>query len=84
MNWKTKTKRQLFTSRVQSRAVAIVCTAIVENRLTDLIAAAMRPDADVFRELFRPVGPVGSLASKIRLTYPAWHYVASQSPSEEN
>jgi len=64
-----KDEKAAFYEQGSDRAVAVVCTAIVENRLTDLIATAMRPDADVFRELFRPAGPVGSLASKIRLAY---------------
>ena len=51
------------------RAVAVVCTAIVENRLTALLKAAMRDDAKVHEELFRPSGPVGSLSAKIKLAY---------------
>jgi DNA-binding MltR family transcriptional regulator len=58
-----------FYEQGSDRAVAVVCTAIVENRLTDLIAAAMRDDTEVFKELFRASGPLGSLASKIRLAY---------------
>jgi DNA-binding MltR family transcriptional regulator len=62
-------EKAAFYERGSDRAVAVVCTAIVENRLTDLIAAAMRDDAEVFKELFRASGAIGGLANKIRLAY---------------
>jgi DNA-binding MltR family transcriptional regulator len=58
-----------FYEQGSDRAVAVVCTAIVENRLTFLLKAAMRQDSAVHNELFRSSGPIGSLGSKIRLAY---------------
>jgi DNA-binding MltR family transcriptional regulator len=58
-----------FYEQGSDRAVAVVCPAIVENRLTDLLKAAMKPDAEVQKELLRPSGPIGSLATKIKLAY---------------
>lgn len=51
------------------RAVAVVGTAIVENRLTSLLKAAMKQDDIVFNDLFHPSGPLGSFGTKIRLAY---------------
>jgi DNA-binding MltR family transcriptional regulator len=58
-----------FYEQGSDRAVAVVCTAIVENRLTALLKAAMKPDDKVHEDLFRPSGPIGSLATKIKLAY---------------
>ena len=51
------------------RAIAVVCLAIVENRLTDLLKAAMRKDDTAQEELLNPSGPIGSLATKVKLAY---------------
>lgn len=58
-----------FYERGSDRAVAVVCLAIVENRLTDLLKAAMREDEKTQEELFNPSGPIGSLGTKIKLAY---------------
>lgn len=58
-----------FYERGSDRAVAVVCLAIVENRLTDLLKAAMRKDEKTQEELFNPSGPIGSLGTKIKLAY---------------
>ena len=58
-----------FYERGSDRAVAVVCLAIVENRLIDLLKAAMRKDEKTQGELFNPSGPIGNLATKIKLAY---------------
>jgi DNA-binding MltR family transcriptional regulator len=58
-----------FYERGSDRAVAVVCLAIVENRLTDLLKVAMRKDERAQEELFNPSGPIGSLGTKIKIAY---------------
>src|SRR5450759_1487344 len=58
-----------FYQHDSNRAVAVVWAAIVENRLTDVLRAYMRPDERVANELFSPNGALGTFGHKIQLGY---------------
>ena len=58
-----------FYNHDSNRAVAVVWPAIVENRLTDALRAAIRADKKVADELFRPDAPLGTFGSKVKLGY---------------
>jgi hypothetical protein len=64
-----ESEKAAFFEAGSDRAVAVICTAIVENRLTAVLKASMRSDPEPLTELFRPSGPLGSLGTKIRLAY---------------
>ncbi len=64
-----ESEKAAFYEQGSDRAVAVICTAIVENRLTAVLKASMKSDAEALTELFRPSGPLGNLGTKIRLTY---------------
>jgi DNA-binding MltR family transcriptional regulator len=51
------------------RAAAVLWHALVERRIGKLFDYGLRPDKDVYNELFRPTGPLGSYAVKVRLAY---------------
>jgi len=51
------------------RAQAIVATAFLEDKLTELLQAYLREDADTTRKMFKPSGPLGGLGPKIDLGY---------------
>jgi DNA-binding MltR family transcriptional regulator len=64
-----KDEEAAFYELDSDRGVAIIATAIVENRLTDLLKAAMKHDEETFKELFRPGGALGDFGNKIKLAY---------------
>jgi DNA-binding MltR family transcriptional regulator len=64
-----KDEEAAFYEQGSDRAVAVVCTSILDNRLTALLKAALKQDERVLPELFRSTGPLGSFGTKIRLAY---------------
>lgn len=64
-----KEEEAAFYELESDRAIAIVCAAIVENRLTAVLKAGMKQEERVLSELFRPSGPLGSFGTKIRLAF---------------
>ena len=51
------------------RAAAIIGGSLVEMHLTAALETHLRPDGEIFHELFRPGGPIGDFADKIRLGF---------------
>lgn len=51
------------------RGLAISLPAIIENRLTSILRAIMRPDEKILNELFQPSGALGDFGTKIRIAY---------------
>lgn len=51
------------------RGLAISLPAILDNRLTGILKAIMRPDHDVVTDLFRSGGALGNFGARIRMAY---------------
>jgi DNA-binding MltR family transcriptional regulator len=64
-----KNEESAFYELDSHRGIAVVGAAIVENRLTAVLRAAMRQDESALQELFRSSGPLGTFGTKIRLAY---------------
>ena len=64
-----KDEEAAFYELDSHRGLAVVAPAIVENRLTALLKAAMRQDEKVLHDLFHPGAPLGDFGVKIKLAY---------------
>ena len=52
------------------RGAALIVAAWVDDALTEMVVNHLvRDDAVIIEEMFRPMGPLGSFSSKIRLAY---------------
>lgn len=65
----SKDEKEAFYYFYSDRALAIVLSAILEDRLTSIIRFLMRRDTTIANELFKPTGPLGPFGTKIRLAY---------------
>jgi len=65
----SKDEKEAFYDFYSDRALAIVLSAILEDRLTSIIRFLMRRDTTIANELFKPTGPLGPFGTKIRLAY---------------
>ena len=51
------------------RIMAVVGGALLDQRLTMMLEARLRPSKKVIERLFKPTGPMGPFANKIHLAY---------------
>jgi DNA-binding MltR family transcriptional regulator len=58
-----------FLERNPERGIAIVLPKVIENHLTSILKAAMRPNTAISNDLFSPRGAFGNFGTKIRLSY---------------
>jgi hypothetical protein len=58
-----------FLERNPERGIAIVLPTVIENHLTSILKAAMRPNTAISNDLFSPRGAFGNFGTKIRLSY---------------
>lgn len=65
----SEVEEQAFYEHDSNRAVAVVWSSIVENRLTDALRTALRNDKRTIEALLRPDAPLGAFGTKIRIGY---------------
>jgi Mannitol repressor len=68
-DFKKQDEEIAFYDHDSDRAVGVMWAAIVENRLIDVLKAAMRKDQQTENELFGSQGALFNFGTKIRLAY---------------
>ena len=71
MEIKDELDRQLWIemNHASDRTAAVTATAFLDDKLSDVITAYLRPDKDTIKRLLKPTGPMGALQNKADLAY---------------
>ena len=73
MGWSASTDHEakaiMRLASSDDHTVAIIAGTIVEARLRQAIEKVIVRDAEIEKEMFRPSGPLGDFAAKIRLAF---------------
>lgn len=70
-NLKEQTEIDAFylSDPAHPRAAGVLWPALIERRIDKMFDYGLRPDKQVYNELFQPSGPLGNYAIKVRLGY---------------